>query len=416
MRRDEAAAAVQLLPEFEAEEVEGDWILICTACDRPKSGSMGFRRSRGRVSSLKSAQRHLRNFHSRSHLASGPSHAPQGHVPDESRHGSAVAAACVPPSQERPVHPRQSGGGDEAPAPLHHDHVATRVPMRQHPVGASTGAAAHAVGGIGPVPGPPSPPASATRPDHALDSGVRHPRSLDRSTSDISLHNIDSPMGMSDSALNASECDDGLSMQGDVSSEGSIASGARALSPHSVSEQPDDSDAEVMAGPAEADPVPTHPSESEADLTDSDSGSECEGGGRRRGPRKNSGAWLHARRLEPLATGHRRSVLQAAFTQVELKKHGASNVVLEKIAQHEYDLLSQFEGEHKPREILMPTSLHMVKQVLGTDEATKYEFGWCEKCAYRFPDDPDFIKKSTEQLLRETCPRCGSDKYQAWSL
>ena len=413
MRRDEAAAAAQLLPEFEAKEVEGDWFLICTACDRPQSGSMGFRTSRGRVSSLKSAQRHLRNFHSCIRLPSRPSLTPQGHVPDESRHGSAVAAACVPPSQERTVHPSQSGDGVEAPAPLQHDHVAAVGPMRQHAVGASTGAAAHGVGVIGPVPGPLSPPASATRPDHALDSGVGHPRSLDRSTSDTSLHNIDSPMAVSDSALNASECANGLSTQGDVSSEGSIASGARALSPHSVSEQPDDSDAEVMAGPAEADPVPAHPSECELDLTDSESGSECEDGGRRKGPRKNSGAWLHARRLEPLATGHRRSVLQAAFTLVELKQHGASNVVLEKIAQHEYDLLSEFEGDHKPREILMPKSLHMVKQVLGTDEAIKYEFGWCEKCAYRFPDDPEFIKKSTEQLLRETCPRCGSDKYQA---
>lgn len=175
-----------------------------------------------------------------------------------------------------------------------------------------------------------------------------------------------------------------------------------------------DSDDDLMLGAGV--PAPPYPIDHECNYGCSDSelntDSDDEDRPHARGPRQGSGAWLHAQRLEPLATGHMRSVLQAAYTQVEFKKHGASNVVLEKILHHQRDLLKEFVGDHKIDQVRMPRSMHMVKHVLGTEDATKYEFGWCEKCALRFAADPDFPKKSRDELLGETCPQCGCAKYQ----
>ena len=145
-----------------------------------------------------------------------------------------------------------------------------------------------------------------------------------------------------------------------------------------------------------------------SDDADSDSAVSDAGPGR---PRVNSGAWLHARRLEPLADGHRRSVLQAAFTLVELKERGASNVLIDMMAQQSRLLLEEQDGPAKITGIKFPTSLHMAKAVLGTEDASTYEFGWCPTCAWRYPPDPGRGGKSRQELLKETCPRCGHPTY-----
>ena len=129
-------------------------------------------------------------------------------------------------------------------------------------------------------------------------------------------------------------------------------------------------------------------------------------------PRKGSGADLHARRLQPIAKGHRRSVLQAAYSLVEVKKHGASNVVLDKVAMNEYLMLNDFVDPDHVTDVHFPKSLHLVKAVLGTEDASQYEFGCCPKCAWRYEPDQQRAHKSKAVLLQETCPQCASPKYQ----
>lgn len=133
------------------------------------------------------------------------------------------------------------------------------------------------------------------------------------------------------------------------------------------------------------------------------------------GPREGSGALLKSLRTEELAAGHRRSVLQAAYTMVELKQGGASNTVLDKVALNNFLLLSEFKPESAVKNIRLPKSMHMVKAVLGTEEASKFEFAWCEKCGYRYPHDPQRASKTRQALLEETCPQCGSLKNKVCS-
>ena len=74
--------------------------------------------------------------------------------------------------------------------------------------------------------------------------------------------------------------------------------------------------------------------------------------------------------------------------------------------QHTMQMLRSFSGlkdnDH-------PTSLHMVKQILGVSEAERFEFGWCPKCGWRYPS-----KHGTkhERSVDETCPRCAHAKYK----
>jgi hypothetical protein len=90
------------------------------------------------------------------------------------------------------------------------------------------------------------------------------------------------------------------------------------------------------------------------------------------------------------------SVLQAAYTMAEFKAKGCSNEAVTGICQYVSQML--FHGES-----LHPTSLHMVKQVLGVDLAERYEFAWCPDCGYRYP----CVMTGTANVNPElTCPRC----------
>ena len=129
-------------------------------------------------------------------------------------------------------------------------------------------------------------------------------------------------------------------------------------------------------------------------------------------PRRGSGAALRDMRTQPLASGHTRSTLQAAYSLVEIKQAGASNAVLDMVAMNNHLLLSEFEDDHKLSDVHVPKSLHMAKHVLGTEDAAKYEFGWCPVCAWRYPPDPDRANKTKSELLTETCPNCGTAKYE----
>lgn len=136
---------------------------------------------------------------------------------------------------------------------------------------------------------------------------------------------------------------------------------------------------------------------------------------RDRRPRKSSAAYLFERRLQPIADGHKRSPLQVAYSHVELKAGGATNTVLDKVALHDFLLLDEFEGPQTKQGILLPKSFHMTKAILGTEEAAVFEFGWCGGCSFRYPPDPSLSSKTQDEVLLETCPRCGSEKYQVLS-
>ena len=132
-------------------------------------------------------------------------------------------------------------------------------------------------------------------------------------------------------------------------------------------------------------------------------------------PRKGSGADLYMRRLQPIADGHRRSILSAAYSLVEVKQHGASNVVLDKMAMNQYLLFNEFKDPSHVTNVNLPKSLHLVKAVLGTEDASKYEFGCCPKCAWRYDADPHQEDKTKAALMQETCPQCATPKYQVLS-
>ena len=127
---------------------------------------------------------------------------------------------------------------------------------------------------------------------------------------------------------------------------------------------------------------------------------------RPRSPRKGSGAWLHAKRLEPVKEGHDMSVLQAAYSIAEIKSGGAPNAVCDKVCQYSSRMLL--------KESLHPQSYHMVKAVLGVEDAADFEFAWCPTCAWRYPPPA----QGHQHSLDETCPRCGDDKNEvcAWSV
>lgn len=63
MRTEEAVAAIRSLPEFRMEAVDGQWTLVCKACHPEENTHCNVRKNRGRVNSVKSAEKHLSNFH-----------------------------------------------------------------------------------------------------------------------------------------------------------------------------------------------------------------------------------------------------------------------------------------------------------------------------------------------------------------
>lgn len=116
--------------------------------------------------------------------------------------------------------------------------------------------------------------------------------------------------------------------------------------------------------------------------------------------RRRSLAWLRQRRFEPIKDGHPMSVLQAAYSIAEIKDAGATNAVCDKVCQYSSQML--LPGS------LHPTSLHMVKGILGVEDAANFEFAWCPTCGWRYPDLPKDRKPSPA----ETCPRCGDTKNE----
>lgn len=124
-------------------------------------------------------------------------------------------------------------------------------------------------------------------------------------------------------------------------------------------------------------------------------------------PRKGSGAWLHARRLEPIAEGSTQSVLQSAFSIAEMRGLGVSNEACNLACQNMCQVLDSFAA-HKGKHT-HPQSLHMVKAVLGVEDAAKYEFGWCSGCGERFDAHQ---RHAPDASIEDTCLRCGKAKYK----
>lgn len=132
-----------------------------------------------------------------------------------------------------------------------------------------------------------------------------------------------------------------------------------------------------------------------------------------RDPRKGSGAQLHRDRLHSIADGHPQTSLQAAYSLVEAKESGASNTVIDLMAMNQYLQLTESPNVSN---VNFPKSHHLVKAVLGTEDAQKYEFGCCPKCAWRYETDLHREDKSKATLLKETCPQCAHPKYQVLSM
>lgn len=373
------------LPDFDARELQGTWKLVCKFCEETRANcapGTSNRVNRGIVTSTKAAKRHLASCHRTSgNPERNCSHDDQALSGQQHRGGPAppntAGCAVVVDSQAHVATGSEPGG-----VLLQVDQNAyAREPSGGHGSCApTTGSSAHAQSN------------SAT----AADSAGPAPKSPVSQSIDNVAATVDSQPSYAYSTSEDERVRDDAGRADEDSIDGPIASDGEGAFCSGVPQYGLESD-----------------TESQGDYSD-DSDSRL--GPLPRMPRKQSGAWLRSRRLEPLATNHERSVLQAAYNQVEMKKHGASNTVLEMIAEENYGLLSGFKGEHKPHEILLPHSMHMVKQVLGTEDAAKYEFGWCSECAMRFEVDPDKATKTREQLLQETCPRCGHLKYEVCPL
>ena len=129
-------------------------------------------------------------------------------------------------------------------------------------------------------------------------------------------------------------------------------------------------------------------------------------------PRKGSGAWLRERRRDPIAEGSSKSILQAAYTIAELKAQGVSNAACDLACQNVCGVLDSFEHVDEQHH---PKSLHMVRAVLGVEDAEKYEFGWCEKCGERFANGAR-EGDAPEPSIADTCLRCGHTKYKVRPL
>lgn len=403
MDQRQAVNAANKMSEFEATEVDSEWKLVCLLCHPPGQPIHGIRKITGRVSCIKAAKKHLRTIHSIEAERMLTSVAGTQLCQPHGRGGVEDCGTAIPDNAHSQPDQAWTGAKESEHSPLTFPQATGLEDpneQQQMQVGGSHGMDVN-VPNLG---SPPNmneefnaPPISDKGEDAAVCGS-------DSFNTEAALDTIDSVSSQGYADDVASTLSEGGSEHGNVENMSAEPDTGSGLLPSS------DDDIGLRGGfPGGGDAVYL---DSDSQGTSSDSDSDSADGPRSKGPRKNSGAWLYAKRLDPLATGHTRSVLQAAYARVELKQHGASSVVLNKAAKHDFRLLAEFKGKHKVSEILLPKSMHMVKQVLGTEDASKYEFGWCGNCAMRFEADPDKSTKTKEQLLKETCPRCGSCTYQ----
>lgn len=134
------------------------------------------------------------------------------------------------------------------------------------------------------------------------------------------------------------------------------------------------------------------------------------------GPRKGSGAWWLSKRLDPVATGSSMSALQVAFNIAELREKGVTKVATSQVGKLMLNLLRSFSDPgNELRNVHIPSSTHLVEQVLGVRQAREFEFGWCPTCGYRYPPAPvrsGTLRERRAQMLSETCPNCGTNTYK----
>jgi hypothetical protein len=120
--------------------------------------------------------------------------------------------------------------------------------------------------------------------------------------------------------------------------------------------------------------------------------------------RRGTGGWYHANRFEKVVPGSEETVMQAAFTIAELRRSGVKRDVCDEVAKNKWLSLTSLSGVTR-HDVLMPTSLHLVRAVLGCEDPARYEFGWCPDCGFRHPQSSPHYRDPSE-----TCPECGAAK------
>lgn len=134
------------------------------------------------------------------------------------------------------------------------------------------------------------------------------------------------------------------------------------------------------------------------------------------GPRRGSGDWWFQTRLQPVAPGSSMSALQVAYSIAELRETGATKKSTTQVAQLLRNLLRSFGPSSVGIQNLhTPPSTYLVECVLGVPDAREFEFGWCPECGLRHPPSPNHSGEGAE-LLKETCPQCGTSKYKVHAL
>lgn len=133
------------------------------------------------------------------------------------------------------------------------------------------------------------------------------------------------------------------------------------------------------------------------------------------GPRKGSGAWWYAHRLDPIAVGSSMSVLQVGYNIAELRSKGVTKGGTTMVASLLRNMVASLDTELEAAHV--PGSTHLVERVLGVRQAADFEFGWCPGCGLRYPEMVPVCTSRENQaaFMGHTCPRCGTAKYKVQS-
>lgn len=131
--------------------------------------------------------------------------------------------------------------------------------------------------------------------------------------------------------------------------------------------------------------------------------------------RQGSSRWYRRHKLEPITEGSSMTCLQYAYGLAEQRASGLNKTQMDTAAEWGGCVLKSVT-RNNPSKLNAPCSNHLVESILGLKSADEFMFGFCPRCARRFPasDLPpaDLSLEAASEWLERTCEDCGHCKYK----
>jgi hypothetical protein len=123
---------------------------------------------------------------------------------------------------------------------------------------------------------------------------------------------------------------------------------------------------------------------------------------------RGTSLYLKTRLLEPIAPGFQATVLEVCCEYASRKEAGDSRESVNAACKHTRNILTGNDFVN-PDRVLYPSSLDMIRTVLGAENPSQYRFGWCAYCGERFEESAE---EKAQRRLAATCAICGELKYK----